>query len=169
MLVGIYFLRVLLKTPKEEITNKIIIDNRDFLLSLLNKKSSFMHEEFIPYFLEFLEEHVGNKYPPTSKLLRDVGCDPELGLPMILSEEGKVRWQQAIKENKKFEPFKDFGILKSYMTEEQQEKLNTLVEKRNILLKESSNYSVEYSKSRFFSNVEENSTSDNKLKKDFSI
>ncbi len=49
---------------------------------------------------------------------------------MYLSDEGKARWKDAIDRNIEFKPFKNLEHLRSYMTEEQINTLNTKLDKR---------------------------------------
>lgn len=74
------------------------------------EKISFIQEIFAPGLLNILESNNGNARSDTS-LLGSV--------PMIMSNEGKTRWKNAIESNKPFEPFRDFTHLSPYFTQKQ--------------------------------------------------
>ncbi|MCE0722808.1 hypothetical protein [Legionella resiliens] len=96
-------------------------DNRSFLLKLLDKKGSYLIHEFIPNLLYIFETNITQKFPSTSSM-RSVN--------MQLSNEGKLRWANAINEQIDFEPFRDFAQLLPYMTEEQKKQLHSILERR---------------------------------------
>jgi hypothetical protein len=103
--------------PEQQITLKQILENRDFLLSLQEKKLSYIQNKFIPELLDILETSKDNKRPDTSYLT---------DIPMVLSEEGKKRWKNAIALNEEFEPFRDFAHLRPLMTQQQIKKLDKI-------------------------------------------
>ncbi len=79
------------------------LKERDFLLSLRDRPPlSYIENEFVPMLCQSLKNQRGKKYPDTSQIGSCI---------MILSEEGKERWQAAISGNTEFTPFKNFEHL----------------------------------------------------------
>lgn len=118
------------KRNKDEITTLMLIENQKFLLSLKNKKCSYLQTKFIPELLDVLERNIGEKYPDTSGFL---------GVSMTLSKEGKERWLKAIKDDTKFEAFKNFEHLRPYMTKEQIEKLDKILIQNRLVMNSKEN------------------------------
>jgi len=87
--------------------------------------------DFIPDFLEILQNNIGVKYPKTYDL-NPCSYDVDSGIDMTLSEEGKVRWSKVIKEGVEFELFRDFAQLRPYMTEEQIKQIDEILEKNRM-------------------------------------
>lgn len=110
-----------------QMTAADIFGHKDYLLSLENKKGTFICDSFIPDLLNTLKNDVEKKFPNTEVFG---------SVPMILSSGGKERWCQAINEKKAFEPFKRFEPIRPFMTEGQIQILDDILDARaNIQLK----------------------------------
>lgn len=95
--------------PKVElITNKDLLDNREFLLGLQNRKVSYISNVFIHRLLDIFENHLSKieakssifpeKYPQTTFL------GP---VKMVSSPQGKERWLEAVKKGTPFNYLKN--------------------------------------------------------------
>lgn len=116
------------KISKElkDITVQDILGHKEYLLNYAHE-TSYMQDYFIPRLLDVLEENIGNKYPDTNSWW---------ATEMVLSEEGRNRWHEAITNNKEFIPFKRYEHLRKYMTKEQITQLDEILvraEERELL------------------------------------
>lgn len=96
-----------------------VMKNKELLLSLNSRQASFLRNKFIPDFLATLKANIAEKRPDTSSLG---------STNMILSEQGKKRWKEAIEENKSFKPFKDLAHLREFMKPEEMVELDQLLQ-----------------------------------------
>lgn len=97
------------KIPKEiDISLQDILNHRDDLIALEQKKAYYIKDVFIPWLLNVLKNNHGEKYPDTLE------SGP---LWMMFAPEGKKRWLEAISKNNEFEPFRDLSHLKSYLAD----------------------------------------------------
>lgn len=119
-------LRTEKRLPKSTVlTAQDVIDNKEFLLELTNKKVSYLTFNFIPTLLMIFKWHIDKKFPDTSSLT---------AVMMELSEEGKARWQEAITEQIEFTPFKGFEQLIPFMTPSQKERWDSILKQRPVAL-----------------------------------
>ncbi|MBS0350001.1 MAG: hypothetical protein JSR33_02240 [Proteobacteria bacterium] len=127
------FLKIVYRLEKaipddQNITNKDLLENLDFLATLITKKSS-MSDFFIPMLIAKLKSNIGVERPNTESFGQ---------IKMCLSPIAKERWRDAITRNIEFEPFRDFSHLLPYMTEQQKLELNDVLIQQAQALKKSS-------------------------------
>jgi len=91
--------------------------NIGLIISMKNHHSDYIQNELVPQLLRTLSRY-----------------EPETinwgGVPMVLSDVGKLRWKEALDQNLEFRLFKNFEHLHPYMTEDQISQLNVLIEQR---------------------------------------
>ncbi|MBL7479802.1 hypothetical protein [Legionella bononiensis] len=123
------FLKILRKEknwPKDsKLTAQDLMDNKDFLLGLNEKRVSYITFNFIPKLLNTFESQIGDKFPKTSSYG---------GVMMTLSKVGQERWQEAITEGIEFTPFKGLEQLIPFMTPSQKERWDSILEQRPVAL-----------------------------------
>ncbi len=108
-----------LNKPFASITVDTVLENKCLLTKLLEERCSYICDVFITKLIECLKEP--GPVPQTNSL----GT-----VKMVMSEEGRKRWYEAIKQNEPFAPFKNLEHLHSKMTSDQIEEINTLVSLR---------------------------------------
>lgn len=104
---------------KSALTDKDVLEYRDYLLGLQGKTVSFLSVKFIPDILSALENNIGNKRPDTEWMG---------SVKMILSVEGKARWKDVIERKINFKQFKNFEQLLPYMSDAQKSQLKSICE-----------------------------------------
>lgn len=109
-------------TFKQNVTISQLFAEKQFLIELLNKKTCYLTHVFIPKLLLALSENTERKYPDTSSLW---------SVRMTMSEQGKSRWTAVIQNETQFEPFRNLEHLRTFMTTDQNKKLDAVLVKIN--------------------------------------
>ncbi len=112
-------------TEDAALTQQDLIDNRNFLLELGEKRVSYLKFDFIPFILNTIEDCMHEKN------IKIYGC-----LPMTLSESGKERWRDAIEHDLEFVPFRRFEHLRPFMDESEIVRLDSLLQMRDQIVQQ---------------------------------
>lgn len=103
----------------EEVTEEIILENKELLLSVIaERKTSKLRDEFFPTLLNAIKICLKNEEIDTSHLGQ---------IAMYLSDHGRIRWLKALKDNMPFEPFRKLEHLRPLMSTTQQKQLDDLM------------------------------------------
>jgi hypothetical protein len=102
------------KKDTKNVTDQMIIDAENAIEEVKNKKLSYLKDEFFPVILDLLETQPNDAEQKTNSLGN---------IPMVLTDEGLVRWTDAVNNNEPFNPFAQMEHLHKYMNKEQQNRL----------------------------------------------
>jgi len=128
---------------KPEHTADEMIANKEKILSLFNEEVPYITFTLVPQLISALRTN--QQFPDTNSWG---------SIDMVLSEEGKARWKNAIDNKFEFRPFKNFEQLQPYMSENQKEQLKEVLQNRSQALTEAKRKQrILYS---IFSLIEEN-------------